>query len=185
MSWLTGIAKGAEELLNKVDQTAAHAFHNQGESPPDIIPSRTPASNYSPYLTQTSKSTLPPSASVPNNLGRPGTKQPPRPSSGPRSSFSSAPAPARASPTRAKKDQDAELFEFLNSPENGDDKEPKKQERPSQLLGLNGQHSRKSSSSSIGSFRSKTPDARDIVAMESGTRTPSSQRSTGKYNHWD
>ena len=132
MSWLTGLAGKAEELLNKVDQSAASALHitddeNAQSMPVPNIVQHTEASSQMSNAGKLSSTAFPqswtaPSAmsvsgSVPTNLNRMATAGIPRSNNKP----AAVPTPVTTTaPTTTvkngnKKDTDAELFEFLNS----------------------------------------------------------------------
>ena len=129
MSWLTGLAGKAEELLNKVDQSAASALHttddgNAQSMPVPNIVKHTEASQMSNTnkLSSTAfpqswaaPSTMSVSGSVPSNLNRMAgnTKSNNKPTAVPPPVTTTAPTATVKNGN--KKDTDAELFEFLNS----------------------------------------------------------------------
>ena len=162
MSWLTGLAGKAEELLNKVDQQAATALHNEDSAAPapntgnhqswgSHKDSSSGASGHSSYLSpaptqQAAMSSMTASKSVPSNLNRFDNGF----NSRSRKSISSSPVPQNGSPAK-KKDKDDELFEFLNSSTTVENKKPALAVK----TGItNGTHSRHSSTSSSASTKS-------------------------------
>ncbi len=208
MSFFTNLAGKAEELLNRVDQSAATALNTSGTEDSadqaDWKPTHQAADPmikavYTPYLSQHAAAKLEhnamiTSASVPSNLNKlnadkgylsqvskaanTNSKQMTRPANTNKPPASSCMTTARLSPkTVAKRDMDDELFEFLNSPDNGGP-DSKKHDRLAKTI-ANGKHSRQSSTSSIGSHRSvpKTPEAHSA----GGRGTPISSTTQGKY----
>lgn len=187
MSWLVDLASKAEDLLNKVDQSAAQALHNEDEQQksgannaaygwqqPQVNNLSTSAS-YSPFLSQqpetgqqnsSAQSSITSSSSVPSNLNKlnsdNGKATSAYTSQMSKSMYSASQLPnsGKQSPATTlnnKKDKDEELFEFLNSPESV---ETKRAKSPLVKLITSGRHSRQSSTSSTGSTRStKTLDA--------------------------
>ncbi|XP_074650631.1 golgin subfamily A member 5-like [Tubulanus polymorphus] len=185
MSWLSGLANKAEELLNKVDQTAAVALQNDEEASPgpmkkpSLIRNTTPkTSEQSSFMSNSQIGTNKPSYSTnsnPINTFPSGPKQNHATtrnngSGGALLTVSKSPAPVNSKP---KKDKDEELFEFLNSDvklENG-----KTEERWS--VG----HSRHSSISSTVSNKSATkltvdkPESASPENTASKSSTPEEQ----------
>lgn len=164
MSWLTGLAGKAEDLLNRMDQAAGQAISSK-ESSSSNAPNPVRTSAFTPTVSSTMKrqDSLQGSASVPSNLNQLNGGSNPYLSQMSRSTNGTVQNPQSSSPVnRSKKDKDDELFEFLNNPnamvENGNGK---KKEGAFKSL-ANGKHSRHSSTSSMGSHRSqgssRTPD---------------------------
>lgn len=157
---MTGLAGKAEELLNKVDMAAGQAITGGKED----VRQAALSSTYSAAST-TSRITRPDhfisSASVPANLnklnGNAQLSQSSKTNSPTRSLQNGSPVGIKN-----KKNQDDELFEFLNNPnasvENGNGKKKEGAFKPV----TNGKHSRQSSTSSLGSHKShgssRTPD---------------------------
>eukprot|EP00112_Aurelia_sp_Birch-Aquarium-sp1_P007069 Seg1772.1 transcript_id=Seg1772.1/GoldUCD/mRNA.D3Y31 product="Golgin subfamily A member 5" protein_id=Seg1772.1/GoldUCD/D3Y31 len=114
MSWLSDLAKGAEALLEKVDQTAASTLQNENEDGPAST-GRTVA-NYEEKEKETATGAIPKrypssaselkSPSDSNRSSQPSTRGLPR----------------SASASNVKKKTDEQLFEFLNSGPDGADK---------------------------------------------------------------
>ena len=99
MSWLGALAAKTENLLNKVDQAAGQALQNTSFERTDsssqlssqwLLSNESPVASYSPYLSQTSEKR--------------------------QSSYQTSTVVGQASKP-AKKDEDSELFEFLNDPQ--------------------------------------------------------------------
>ncbi|KAK2188634.1 hypothetical protein NP493_126g02011 [Ridgeia piscesae] len=177
MSWLSGLAGKAEELLNKVDQSAATALNSNEDSesqsavPTIVTHTDTPQFNDASKLSSTTFSqnwspssqvqeTMSYSGSVPANLNRisatgrsklnskPVVAPPP---------VAVTPTPPAAAKNGKKKDMDAdELFEFLNSSSTNESPAAgrKRLQTPP-----GSKHSRQSSASSTTSRKSsRTPD---------------------------
>ncbi|XP_014681763.1 PREDICTED: golgin subfamily A member 5-like isoform X2 [Priapulus caudatus] len=154
MSWLSGIAKGAEELLNKVDQKTASALHTPVQHGASVAVPRIgelDAMNAGPRI--------PHLAAVP---------PPPPPvdftqavGSVPSRSLIDSPKQRAAGKSRRAQDKDEQLlFEFLNS----DEPAGPAKIRTAQVNG----HSRKSSTSSVSSHRSGYVET---ASMPSGMET--------------
>ena len=177
MSWLSGLAGKAEELLNKVDQSAATALNSNEDSesqsavPTIVTHTDTPQFNDASKVSSTMFSqnwspssqvqeTMSYSGSVPANLNRisatgrsklnskPVVAPPP---------VAVTPTPPAAAKNGKKKDMDAdELFEFLNSSSTNESPAAgrKRLQTPP-----GSKHSRQSSASSTTSRKStRTPD---------------------------
>jgi hypothetical protein len=179
-SWLTGLAGKAEDLLNKVDQSAATALHKDELRKAALssqgIPPATGSSDLKEIKISTDKtskptnfySTLNSSVSVPSNLNKLNNVPP--------SGYASSAQLSRLalqkgesdkrSPQRGRKDADEELFEFLNSPEsvaaaadNGAHKATRPENRTKLVGSLSASHSRHSSTSSTVSSHSQKQGA--------------------------
>lgn len=178
MSWLTGLAGKAEELLNKVDQSAASALNtNDDPNSQSFVPtivthtdasqftdaSKVSSAAFSQNWTPPSQvqTTMSYSGSVPANLNRISATGRAKLNSKPVSALPSVTATATATPTVTakngnKKDMDAELFEFLNSSSTNESPAVgrKRLQTPP-----GSKHSRQSSASSTTSRKSsRTPD---------------------------
>ncbi|KAI0219039.1 Golgin subfamily A member 5 [Lamellibrachia satsuma] len=168
MSWLTGLAGKAEELLNKVDQSAATALNaDDGTSSPSTLPSivthtETTQISDASKLSSTAfaqnwappQTTMSYSGSVPANLNRISAAGRTKLNSKPVAAL--PPVTTTAAPTTItkndnKKDMDAELFEFLNSSSTNDSPATgrKRLQTPT-----GSKHSRQSSASSTTSGKS-------------------------------
>ena len=199
MAWLLD---RAENLLNKMDQTAAGALHTDEGPPQPGAVSNLPERTYTPYLSQQSNPTtadagrpsstrstgssygqpmsMSVSASVPSNMSRM-SDSPNYLNQMSRSSYNQptqqySRAPSKGSPAKAaapSRDKDAELFEFLNDPDTVVDSAKPKMSKYSR----SGRHSRQSSGSSIGSHKgpgeAKTPEP-GIIAI-GGRGSPENQ----------
>ncbi|XP_078673189.1 golgin subfamily A member 5-like isoform X2 [Branchiostoma floridae x Branchiostoma belcheri] len=176
MSWISNIAGRAEELLNKVDQTAAQALQTEGETA--AVP-RQPASDV-----QRSHHVETP------RYERPGPPEPPRMEtqalhtsvsmvslSSPRTASGMPRVPSlgtisQGSPQRAygrkkPKDEDEKLFEFLNSPNTFPAAEKKKDvTRAAEPSSTGGKHSRQSSDSSSVSAYTEGSTSYSSMAVE-------------------
>ncbi len=186
MSWITNIAGKAEELLNKVDQAAATSLNTTlDESDGAINPNASlakPTTTTSPTTSQTqsyaagrlsidSTSSLSNSISVPSNLNKLHSPDAYL-SQVSRSSFSSTQSNGGSTKPK-KKDQDDELFEFLNSSDNPGESRRSPNGRPKTLVAnTKQQHSRNSSSSSLGSRGLKTPEVISVGDANSTPGTP-------------
>lgn len=168
MSWLTGLAGKAEELLNKVDQSAATALNADDiTSSPSTLPSivthtETTQISDASKLSSTAfaqnwappQTTMSYSGSVPANLNRISAAGRTKLNSKPVAAL--PPVTTTAAPTTItkndnKKDMDAELFEFLNSSSTNDSPATgrKRLQTPT-----GSKHSRQSSASSTTSGKS-------------------------------
>ena len=167
MSWLTGLAGKAEELLNRVDQAAGQAIQGGNE---EEIRKTALQSTYSAATTSSTikrPDHLLGSASVPANLNKLNGNAYLNQTSKSTSPTLSLPNGSPVSSKENKKDKDDELFEFLNNPnamvDSGSNGNGKKREGGAFKPVSNGKHSRQSSTSSLGSHRShgssRTPDA--------------------------
>lgn len=163
MSWLSAVTGKAEDLLNKLDKSAADAFHIEEETPsrkPVTLSPLASAGQPSQPAFPSSKP-LSPSASVPTRLsdtsrfGQPTTTSTPKPTakaSGLSSTVSAVktagagPGASSSKPAGAvvkKKDSDEALFDFLNS------KEPSEGGKKRVTPISSRHHSRQSSTSSL------------------------------------
>ncbi|KAL3873305.1 hypothetical protein ACJMK2_036441 [Sinanodonta woodiana] len=161
MSWLTSLTGKAEEYLNKLDQSAAHALKTSDEESKfqeSRVPLSQPDYGRGALAIQSSKSqastsgqtvsrqtSLTPSQSVPSKLHE--LKQ----DVDPASSWTTIPVRQSASNVsksepKKKMDTDEALFEFLNSPDFTDSSKKKTQAGSAR-------HSRQSSTSSVVSSR--------------------------------
>ena len=177
MSWLSGLAGKAEELLNKVDQSAATALNANDDSesqsavPTIVTHTDTPQFSDASKLSSTTFSqnwapssqvqeTMAYSGSVPANLNRISAtgraKLNSKPVVAPPPPVAVTAAPPAAAKNGKKKDMDAELFEFLNSSSTNESPAVgrKRLQTPP-----GSKHSRQSSASSTTSRKSsRTPD---------------------------
>ncbi|CAH1263166.1 GOLGA5 [Branchiostoma lanceolatum] len=188
MSWISNIAGRAEELLNKVDQTAAQALHTEGEGETASQPA--PGVQRSHHV-ETAR------------YERPGPPEPPRMEtqalhtsasmvslSSPRTASGMPRVPSlgtisQGSPQRAygrkkPKDEDEKLFEFLNSPNTFPAAEKKKDvtkaAEPSSTIGKHSRQSSDSSSVSAYTEGSTSYSSMAVEAKENVMPTPSVQQ---------
>ena len=162
MSWLTGLAGKAENLLNNIDQAAGQALSTEEEARRAAERKFSAPSHkhdaYSPYLSQPTEpksSREPPSASasasmsssvsVPSNLSQMDTDSNNAQMS--KSMYSPSSSSSQLNKTN-KKDKDDDLFAFLNNSES----DTKKKSAVKTVM--NGKHSRHSSASSTHSSKS-------------------------------
>jgi hypothetical protein len=165
MSWLGALAGRAEDLLNKIDSSAANALHNADGVPGPVNKQRPPppsefawekgqnvkkavtptTEEYSPFLSVNKPMTS--STSVPSNLNH-----------------MNGDGPADGQMTRSlhaptkRKDKDEELFEFLNSGDVKVDTTKRKDKTK-----VNGKRSHGSSGAST---PTKTPDGLAIIQSD-------------------
>ncbi|XP_076464926.1 golgin subfamily A member 5-like [Babylonia areolata] len=148
MSWLTAVTGRAEDLLNKLDKSAADAFHMgeetdgsttkqpaSGKTP--VTSSRPSQSGGKPLSSSSSSSNIPAQVSDPARLGSSSATSTPKPGSKPSVAVVSKPASGK------KKDSDEALFDFLNS------KEPSEGSKKRVTPISSRHHSRQSSTSSM------------------------------------
>ncbi|XP_022330942.2 golgin subfamily A member 5-like [Crassostrea virginica] len=175
MSWLSGLTGKAENFLNKLDQSAAQALHKSEEearlntslpitseihSPPPSLSTRqlpqtgsqsVPAKSsrtggdFSSYGVSTPVKPTKLQTSAASKTTKPRGTEPP-----PKQTTPEAPAVSQEVQSKKKIDNDAALFDFLNSPEPLETKkaeahETKKKTTPASSA----KHSRQSSTSSI------------------------------------
>ena len=188
MSWFAGLANKAEEMLNKVDQSAAVAFNQSGDeekltevlsqgAPPYAQKAFNQPSVSASLSKDTKNTSLQQSSvnsrSVPSGMNNMAGSSP----SGYLNQMSRSTYSVSQTKTvkSTKKDKDDELFEFLNSGTVETDKLSPKRDR--KLMNVK-QHSRQSSTSSTASSRGrKTPDA-GLVLSNNGTNGEESNEET-------
>ena len=162
MSWLSAVTGKAEDLLNKLDRSAADVFHIEEETagvtkkPVTLSPLALSGQPSQPAFP--SSKPLSPSPSLPSRLsdtsrfGQPTTSSTPKPttkssslsSTGAVKAASAGPAASKpAGVTVKKKDSDEALFDFLNS------KEPSEGAKKRVTPISSRHHSRQSSTSSL------------------------------------
>lgn len=156
MSWISGLAKGAEELLNKVDQSAASALHKQdavtidtsqriGELESIVTGPSTPFLSVVP----------PPPPPVDFTSGVVSTPVLNKSADSPKQGRVSRTPTSSTKGSSKRLDTDEQLlFEFLNSDETVAPAKKLPQIQPQ----VNGHHSRKSSGSSVSSYKSGNMD---------------------------
>lgn len=166
MSWLSGITGKAEDFLNKLDKSAAEAFHIEEESKAQAAISPLVSSRLEqlPTFSSSTSRTVAPSSHLSDPSSRFGTPPatPLTKSVGKTVSNAAKLAPAggtvnasgSAAPSFKKKNSDEALFDFLNS------KEPSEGNKKRVTPISSRHHSRQSSTSSTrGGGATKMPDA--------------------------
>ena len=177
MSWLSGITGKAEDFLNKLDKSAAEAFHIEEETgrPASITPSE--QSTYlAPKTSSSSISTTPSLTSiVPSRIGPPANTSTPKVGSNAKTSNIGG----VKSSTAKKKDSlsDEALFDFLNS------KEPAEGNKKRVTPISSRHHSRQSSTSSMRSGSGRTIEQNEEgVAEVTGSLTTESAMTTSTHS---